>query len=172
VEEYLLIERDSTEKHEYRDGEIIAMAGGSAAHSRISANCIRTLGDRLTGGSLRPVRQQPPVPVSRGTLYGYPDLTVICGHPDLDADDKRGETVTNPRLVLEVPSPSTESYDRRTKFDRFRQIDSFREYVLVSQDTARVETSTEMMTKRGSSTWRRGRRVTSGSGRSGLTCHW
>lgn len=140
VDEYLRIERDSTEKHEYRDGEIVAMAGGTVAHSRIMANCIAAWWNRLRGGPCAPFDSNLRVRIARRTLYSYPDVTVICGPPELDPDDTRGETVTNPRLVGEVLSPSTESYDRRTKFDRYRQLESFREYVLVSQDTPRVET--------------------------------
>ena len=140
VEEYFRIERDSTEKHEYRDGEIVSMAGGTVAHSRIIANCIQTLGNRLRGGPCAPFESNLRVRIARRTLYSYPDVPVICGPPELDPDDTRGETVTNPRLVVEVLSPSTESYDRRTKFDRYRQLESFREYVLVSQDMPRVET--------------------------------
>lgn len=140
VEDYLRIERGSTDKHEFRDGEVVSMAGGTVAHSRIMANGIAALWNRLKGGPRAPFDSNLRVRISRGTLYSYPDVTVICGNPELDPDDKQGETVTNPRLVVEVLSPSTESYDRRTKFDRYRQLESFREYVLVSQDTPRVET--------------------------------
>jgi Uma2 family endonuclease len=69
----------------------------------------------------------------------YPDATVICGRPVLDRSDPHQETVINPRVIVEVLSPSTESYDRRDKFDSYRQIDSMGEYVLVSQDTPRIE---------------------------------
>jgi len=65
---------------------------------------------------------------------------IICGPAQLDLADSKGETVTNPRVVVEVISPSTESYDRKTKFDGYRRVESFEEYVLVSQDVPRIET--------------------------------
>lgn len=139
VEEYLRIERDTTERHEFRDGEILAMSGGSVRHSLIIANAGREIGNRLKGKPCRVYDSNLRVRVARRTLYSYPDITVVCGSPVVDPDDRGGETVINPHLVVEVLSPTTEGYDRRSKFDRYRQIESFREYVLVSQDTPRVE---------------------------------
>jgi Uma2 family endonuclease len=80
------------------------------------------------------------VRLARRPRYVYFDVTVVCGTPAVDPEDTKGETFTNPRLVVEVLSPTTESYDRKTKFDRYREVSSFREYVLVSQDVSRVET--------------------------------
>ena len=102
VQDYLQIEHDSTERHEYRDGEIVAMAGGTVAHSQIIANCIGELRNRLRDSSCNVFDSNLRVCISRGTLYSYPDATVICGRPELDLDDARGQTVTNPRLVVSL----------------------------------------------------------------------
>lgn len=146
VEEYFELERTSLEKHEYRDGQIVAigealaMSGGSIYHSLVIMNAGGELRGRLKGTPCRVYDSNLRVRVFRGALYSYPDLTVICGPAVLDADDRTGETAMNPRTVVEVLSPPTEAYDRTTKFDRYRQIESFREYVLVAQHTPRVET--------------------------------
>jgi Uma2 family endonuclease len=71
--------------------------------------------------------------------FVYPDITVICGEPISDAEDTQGETYLNPTAIVEVLSPTTERYDRKGKFDRYRAVESFREYVLISQEAARVE---------------------------------
>ena len=77
--------------------------------------------------------------VARTTRYVYPDASVLCGEPEFDAADPGRRTLTNPTLVVEVLSPSTESWDRGGKFDQYRLIDSLREYMLVSSHAARVE---------------------------------
>lgn len=141
VEQYLQHERDAVEvRHEFRDGELVAMSGGTVVHSQIIANCITGISTRLKDKPCRAFDSNLRVRIARGRLYSYPDLTVICGEPVVDPDDRAGETVTNPHLILEVLSPSTELFNRRTKFDRYREVDSFREYVLVSQESPRIET--------------------------------
>lgn len=139
VDEYLRIERDSLEKHEFDDGEILAMAGATRVHVLIASNVVGELRNRLRGKPCIPYSSDLRIRLSGRPKYVYPDVTVICGQPIADPDDRKGESFLNPRLVVEVLSPS-EQYDRRTKFDRYRQVESFREYVLVSQDAPRVET--------------------------------
>jgi len=140
IADYLAREQKSHDKHEYRDGEILLMAGGSADHSLVTANVIRALGNLLTGKSCNVYDSNLRVRIPRTILYTYPDATVICGPRVLDANDPSGETVTNPKLIVEVLSPGTEAYDRGDKFARYRQLDSFEEYVLVSLATPRLET--------------------------------
>lgn len=140
IDEYLRIERDSAERHEHDDGEILAMAGGSPEHALIVLNIGGEIRNRHKGGRFRAYSSDLRVRLTGAPRYVYPDVAVICGDVLLDPDDPARQTATNPRLVVEVLSPSTESYDRRTKFDRYRQLESFREYVLVSHDTPRVET--------------------------------
>ncbi len=139
IADYLAGERTSRDKHEYRDGEILLMAGGTADHSLVIANIIRELGNLLKGKPCNVYDSNLRVRIPRTILYTYPDATVICGPRTLDPNDAQGETITNPRLIVEVLSPTTEAYDRGEKFARYRQLDSFEEYILVSLTTPRVE---------------------------------
>lgn len=143
------MERDATEKHEYRGGEIIAMAGGSVNHSLMIANCVRSIGNRLDGASCRTYESNLRVRIARRTLYSYPDVTVICGSPKIDPDDSAGETILNPKLIVEVLPPSTEGFDRGEKFSRYILLDTLEEYVLISQEKPRVET----FYRQGDGTW-------------------
>lgn len=127
-------------KHEFDDGEILAMAGATRVHVMITTNTLVGLHNRLRGRPCVPYGSDLRIRSGGRPKFVYPDISVICGEPVADPDDERGETLVNPRLIVEILSPSTERYDRREKFDRYRGIASFREYVLVSQDQARVET--------------------------------
>lgn len=140
IEEYLRRERDSVEKHEFDDGEILAMAGATRVHVLITGNVHGELRNRLRGKPCVPYGSDLRIRLSSPPKFVYPDVTVICGEPLADPDDRRGESFLNPRVIVEVLSSSTERYDRQEKFDRYRGIESFREYVLVSQDQARIET--------------------------------
>lgn len=139
-EEYLRYEYEAQERHEYRDGEVTAMAGSTPPHSLIIANLIREAGNALRGKPCHVYDSNLRVRSIRRSLYTYPDATVICGEPQFDSLDKRRQTVINPRLVIEVLSPSSEGDDRGEKFARYSGIDSLQEYVLVSQVTPKVET--------------------------------
>lgn len=146
IEEYLEIERTSVEKHDYRDGEliainqIIAMAGGMPMHSLTIANTISTLSSRARGGPCRVFDSNLRIGILSKARLMYPDISVICGELLYDPRDKGMTTVTNPRVIVEVLSPGTEDYNRTDKFDRYREIDSFEEYVLISYAAPRVET--------------------------------
>ena len=137
-EEYLALEREAEYRSEYVNGYIYAMSGGTPEHAFITANVTGSLWSRLTGGPCRPgstdlrIKGNP-----RGGLYTYPDVVIVCGRPELDSLD--ANTVTNPTLIVEVLSPSTEAFDRGDKFAHYRTLPSFREYVLVAQDKPRVE---------------------------------
>ena len=113
-EEYVAFERDAESKHEFVNGHVHAMSGGSPEHARLAAAVIQA--------------------TSRST---YPDVTVVCGKLERDATDI--DAVTNPRVIVEVLSPSTESSDRGDKWAHYQRVDSLREYVLVSQATPRIE---------------------------------
>lgn len=136
-EEYLALERQTETKSEYLDGEVFAMAGASLAHNQIVINAVLALGGRLKGGPCRIFSSDMRVKVSRSGLYTYPDLVVICGRPQLE--DEQRDTLLNPILLIEVLSSSTENYDRGRKFDHYRMLESLTDYVLVSQDEAKVE---------------------------------
>ena len=140
VEEYLRLEEDSLEKYEYRDGEIVAMAGGTPDHSLILANVIGELRARLKGKPCRLYESNLRVKDPRKVLYHYPDATIICGPALFEAQDAKKSTVINPRVIVEVLSPSTEGYDRGMKFSRYREIESFEEYVLITQEEPSIET--------------------------------
>lgn len=146
LEEYFEIEQGSEERFEYRDGFVVsmgeaqAMAGGAEMHSLIIANVVRALGNKLEGGPCRVYESNLRVRIPRKTLYAYPDTTVICGKTELDPTSRVGQTVLNPRVIVEVLSPATELYDRTEKFSRYREIPSLEEYVLISQRSATVET--------------------------------
>ena len=138
-EEYLRLERDASEKHEFYRGEIFAMSGGSFNHSLISANVIRELGNGLRTSPCRVFDSNLRIRIPRTTLYTYPDASVVCGPPQFDPLDTHRHTVLNPTLIVEVLSPSTEGWDRGGKLESYIQIESLRDYVLISSITARVE---------------------------------
>ena len=130
-EEYLRLERAAEYKSEYYAGEIFAMAGGKAAHSLITANVIGELRPPLKGKGCVPYDSNLRIMTPATGLYTYPDVSVICGPLEFapDTDD----TIVNPTLLVEVLSDSTEGYDRGKKFEHYRSIPSFQEYVLISQ---------------------------------------
>lgn len=142
VEDYLRIERDSLDKHEFHDGEILAMSGGSPMHSLIASNVMRQIGNSLANKRCRVFESNLRLRIGNQPRYVYADGSVICGPLQFDPADSKRETVTNPKLVVEVLSPSTELYDRSRKFDLYRQIPSLEEYVLVAQDAPLVEVYT------------------------------
>src|SRR6266404_1420002 len=116
---------------------MFAMAGGTYAHSRIIANLLRSLGNRLEGTNCVPNTSELRVKTETTGLYTYPDVLVVCGRAQLL--DERRDTLLNPILIVEVLSDSTEAYDRGKKFEHYRQLPSCREYLLVSQKEPRIE---------------------------------
>ena len=139
VEEYLAFEAKSERKHEYYDGEIFAMAGASLDHIRIVLNIGTSLGAKFLDQQCEIFASDLRVKTKKN-LYTYPDLVIICETPQLEG--KEPQTLLNPRVLIEVLSPSTEHYDRTTKFKHYKTIASLKEYVLVSQLEPRVEVFT------------------------------
>jgi Uma2 family endonuclease len=139
VSEYFAIDAASDMRHEYRDGEIIAMAGGTAAHSLIKTNIIRSLGNRLEKGPCLVYESDLRVKAYRMERYVYPDVFVVCGKDQFDPDAPPNTTIANPKLIVEVLSPGTELTDRSEKFLYYMRCETLEEYVLVSQDKALVE---------------------------------
>ena len=136
--EYLALERAAVGvKSEFHDGEMFAMSGGTRWHSRIGTNIAAEFGNKLRQHRCQPYNSELRIKVDETGLYTYPDLSVVCGEP-LFADDQI-DTLTNPTLILEVLSDSTEGYDRGRKFEHYRQIPSLREYLLVSQYDPHIE---------------------------------
>ncbi|QDT53637.1 hypothetical protein Pan44_16600 [Caulifigura coniformis] len=136
VDDYLAMERRSDIKHEYFAGQIFAMAGASYAHSTITANVSGELRDALRNTDCNVVSSDMRVRTV-STLYAYPDVAVLCGKPEFD--DEERDTLTNPIVLIEVLSDSTEGYDRGQKFFNYRSIPSLKEYVLISQRQRLVE---------------------------------
>ncbi len=135
--EYLAFERASEFKHEFLDGQIYAMTGASRAHNLICSYTLVTLGNQLRDRPCEIYPSDMRVKVAATGLHTYPDISVVCGDAQL-ADDSF-DTLLNPVLIIEVLSPSTERYDRGKKFQHYRQLDSLREYVLIAQDSPRIE---------------------------------
>jgi Uma2 family endonuclease len=140
IAEYLAMEEKAIDRHEFHDGEILAMSGGTYTHSRINMNVGAALHTRLKGKPCHPLDSNMRVRIPRLLRYLYPDISVVCGRPEFDPDDPKQTTIINPRVVIEVLPDSTESYDRGGKFDLYREIPDLAEYVLVSQHEPLVET--------------------------------
>lgn len=136
-EEYLALERAAERKSEYRDGEIVGMTGATRRHSLITVNISSELNRQLKGRPCEVHVNDLRVLVAARRLYTYPDVIVVCGEPALA--DRYRDTLTNPTVLIEVLSPSTEGYDRGDKFGHYRTLESLREYLLVSQDRPLVE---------------------------------
>lgn len=137
LEDYLGVEEMSSVRHEFVDGQIFAMAGGTPEHAALSAAVLVLLGTRLSGGPWRPYSADLRIRVLATGLATYPDAAVICG--EVARDPTSPTHVTNPSVIVEVLSPSTEDYDRGEKREHYQQISSLREYVLIAQDRRHVE---------------------------------
>jgi Uma2 family endonuclease len=135
--EYIALERSAKEKHEYLDGNIYAMAGGSREHALYAANVVTLLSVALRGRPCAAHTSDLRIRVVDTGLDTYPDVSVICGQPELDPDDKHA--VNNPIVLVEVTSPSTEDYDRGEKLAHYKRIPSLREVVFVSHREKLVE---------------------------------
>ncbi|HEX8793139.1 MAG TPA: Uma2 family endonuclease [Polyangiaceae bacterium] len=135
--EYMAFEEASVEKHEFLDGEVFAMAGGTLEHSALAVAfavaLVKAIGDR----PCRVFNSDLRVRIPPTGLTTYPDLSVACGKAELDGEDSHA--LVNPVLIVEVLSDSTEAYDRGQKAAHYRHIDSLKEYALVSQHGPRIE---------------------------------
>ncbi len=135
--EYLAAERMSDVRHEFFDGTIFAMAGASKRHNQISSNLVRIIGNQILNKPCSVYSSDMRVKSDVAKKYSYPDVVVSCDKESFE--DEEEDTLLNPLLIIEVLSDSTEAYDRGDKFFHYRQIESFVEYVLVSQKNCHVE---------------------------------
>lgn len=135
-EQYLQIERGALNKSEFHDGQMFAMSGGSLNHSLLATR-IAVLLDRQMPPGCRVFNSDLRIKVAAAGLYTYADCGVFCGKPEFAGDHR--DVILNPLLIVEVLSPSTEGYDRGKKFELYRTIASFREYLIVHQDSRHVE---------------------------------
>ncbi len=136
-EEYLAFERKATTKHEYLNGQIVAMSGASFAHNFLTMNVANQLYNQLIGGECQVAASDMRVKATQTGSYFYPDVVVVCGEPR--AEDDTFDTLLNPTLIVEILSPSTETYDKGEKFEHYQQIASLKDYILISQDKVHIE---------------------------------
>jgi Uma2 family endonuclease len=137
VAEYLAMEETAEYRSEYFEGEIFAMAGGTMSHDQIVGDFYRLVGNELVGGPCQPLTSNMKIRIQDSSAYYYPDLSVVCGEPAFE--DKKELILKNPVLIVEVLSDSTEGFDRGEKFQRYKQIDSLREYVLITQKKPQID---------------------------------
>ncbi len=136
-EEYLNMEREAEYKSEYFNGEIFAMSGASRRHNLISLNIAAAFHRQLRNRGCEVYMNDMRVKVSCTGLYTYPDVAVVCDLPQFD--DTQNDTLLNPAVLVEVLSKSTEGYDRGTKFEMYRKLDSLAEYLMIHQDKYHAE---------------------------------
>ncbi len=147
AEDYLQAERDAVEKHEYYQGEIFAMSGASVKHNRIFSNFFGDIAYKLKGKGCQPYGSDLRIHIPENTLYTYPDISIICGEPELT--DEHFDTATNPSVIVEILSKSTRNYDRFSKFNLYRDIKSLKTYILIDS----LSYSIELHTRNEDNTW-------------------
>ncbi|MEI6778909.1 MAG: Uma2 family endonuclease [Chloroflexales bacterium] len=135
--EYLDHERASITKSEYYDGHVYAMTGAKEPHNLIAGNVIASLHGQLRRKPCRVYPSDMRVKVVQTGLNTYPDVVVLCGVPQFV--DEKHDTITNPIVIIEILSPSTERYDRGMKFRHYRSIETLRDYILIAQDRQHIE---------------------------------
>ena len=136
-EEYLEIERRATYRSEYFDGEMFAMAGATRQHNRISTNLVSGIDHHLKSRDCNVYANDMRVHVPSTGYFTYPDVVITCGKEEFT--DAQNDILVNPLVIIEILSDSTASYDRGKKFEHYRELASFVEYLLVEQRTPRVE---------------------------------
>ncbi len=130
-EEYFALELATGERHEYIAGRVYAMAGGSTTHGLISINTSTSLNMQLRAKPCFVYSSDVRVAIRQLDVYTYPDISVVCGEPQLD---EKGGGVTNPIALVEILSPATARYDREGKFLRYQRLSSLQDYVLIAPD--------------------------------------
>ncbi|MGB7443106.1 MAG: Uma2 family endonuclease [Coleofasciculaceae cyanobacterium] len=136
-EEYLEFEVNSEERHEYINGEIVLMTGGTPNHNQIALNLSGALNFALKRQPYRVFVTDQRLWIPHKRIHTYPDVMVVQGELQLQAG--RRDTITNPLMIAEVLSESTRSYDKDAKFAAYRSIDNFQEYLLIDQYTMHIE---------------------------------
>lgn len=138
-EEYFELLAASDVKLEYHSGEIVAMAGAKPTHNQVSANLIFQLKLCLRKSNCHVLTSDQLIAVPECNKFVFPDVVVVCKKPVFTKNKQGLDALTNPEVIIEVLSDSTETNDRNEKFDCYKTIESFREYVLVSTKKAKVE---------------------------------
>ncbi|MDX2247987.1 MAG: Uma2 family endonuclease [Bacteroidia bacterium] len=131
IKEYLSFEKEAETRHEFHNGEIFAMAGGTPNHSILGGNIVTELNLRGRSKGCTIFNGDARIRIETSNRFLYPEASVVCGEVEFSKDDPNA--ITNPMLIAEVLSESSEAYDRGAKFMYYQQIPSFREYILISQ---------------------------------------
>jgi Uma2 family endonuclease len=149
IEEYFRAEEKSIHKHEYHDGIVKKMAGGQLPHNRLAQKAANLIDSFIESKEFNFIvsNSDTKIRIEQYNKFVYPDAVVICEKPEFYQNRK--DTITNPLLIVEVLSDSTKDYDRTTKYEYYRTIPSFKEYVLVHQDRRHVS----VYTKQADDTW-------------------
>ena len=148
IEEYLETEANALEKHEFYKGEVFAMAGASIQHNQVTRNTLSAIDEHLKkSGKCQIFPSDLKVHSQVNSLFTYPDLTIICG--EIETLTKHKDVVTNPTVLIEVLSASTQDYDRGSKFKLYRDIPTLKEYILISS----LEVLVEKYDKQANNTW-------------------
>jgi Uma2 family endonuclease len=146
-DEYLALEQDAEQRHEFLDGELVAMAGGSRRHNLLATRVARLLGNHLEAGPCRVYQSDMKVRVERANRFYYPDVMVCCDPVDEDADDY---FETAPALIVEVLSPRTAATDDGEKRVNYQTLPSLAEYLLLDPQTGHA-----VLYRRGDAFWTR-----------------
>ena len=133
LEEYIELDKNSEERLEYFDGEVVSMSGGSVSHNRITINVITGLHSRSPNRECAVFPADMRLKVPKAPPYRYADVVVVCGTPLIEKIQGL-DVLVNPTLLVEILSESTEAYDRGNKFLAYQSIQSFEEYLLIAQD--------------------------------------
>ena len=136
LEEYLALEEQNEDKHEFWQGQIFAMAGASPVHNQICFTLAMMVGRQL-GSHCRGYSSDQKIRTEAADLNTYADLTIVCGEPQYHA--RHRTLLLNPRVIFEVLSPATAAYDRSEKWNCYQQLPSLTDYLLVEQDRAQIE---------------------------------
>jgi len=139
VAKYIEVEKQTDTRHEYHDGSIFALAGGTVEHGLISGNAFGEIkiALRRKKSSCKPINSEVKLFIRSLNKYVYPDVMVVCG--EIEKSDEESNALVNPVVIIEVLSKNTESYDRGDKFYIYRQIPSLKEYILIDQYKPQVE---------------------------------
>ncbi len=146
--EYFAFEEETEEKHEYHNGEILAMSGGSVRHSLLGMRMGVILSGLLRKKGCHIFNSDVKIELAEFNHYVYPDVAVVCG--ELTEIQGRNDIINNPMIIVEILSDSTEAYDRGKKFQKYRSLKSLKEYILVSQ----FEESVEVYSRQDDNVWR------------------
>jgi Uma2 family endonuclease len=149
LEEYYKREEKAISKHEYHNGIIVAMAGGKLPHNRLATKVTKLMDNFVEDNDLAYVvsNNDTKIRIEEYDKVVYPDALVICENPEFF--EGREDTITNPLIIAEVLSKSTQNYDKTVKFEMYRSIPTFREYVLIHQEKKKVS----VYTKQADSSW-------------------